>query len=60
MPSGGVSPTAENLKEWFDAGAFCVGMGSNLITKEIIREQNFDLLKKKTEEVVAIVKKIRG
>ena len=60
MPSGGVSPTAENLKEWFDAGAFCVGMGSNLITKEIIREQNFDLLKKRAEEVVAIVKKIRG
>jgi 2-dehydro-3-deoxyphosphogluconate aldolase / (4S)-4-hydroxy-2-oxoglutarate aldolase len=60
MPSGGVSPAAENLKEWFDAGAFCVGMGSNLITREIISEQNYELLKKRVKEVVAIVKKIRG
>ena len=33
MPSGGVSPTRENLTEWFEAGAFCVGMGSQLISK---------------------------
>ncbi len=36
MPTGGVSPTEENLKEWFDAGVACVGMGSKLITKEAI------------------------
>jgi 2-dehydro-3-deoxyphosphogluconate aldolase/(4S)-4-hydroxy-2-oxoglutarate aldolase len=24
MPTGGVSPTAENLKSWFDAGVTCV------------------------------------
>ena len=28
MPTGGVSPTYESLKTWFDAGATCVGMGS--------------------------------
>jgi len=28
MPTGGVAPTEENLKGWFDAGATCVGMGS--------------------------------
>ena len=36
MPTGGVSPTEENLKGWFDAGATCVGMGSKLITKEMV------------------------
>jgi 2-dehydro-3-deoxyphosphogluconate aldolase / (4S)-4-hydroxy-2-oxoglutarate aldolase len=60
MPSGGVSPTAENLKEWFDAGAFCVGMGSNLITSDIIKEQKYDVLKERAEEVVAIVNNIKG
>ena len=33
MPTGGVSPTEENLKAWFDAGVTCVGMGSKLIVK---------------------------
>ncbi|MEX0987439.1 MAG: bifunctional 4-hydroxy-2-oxoglutarate aldolase/2-dehydro-3-deoxy-phosphogluconate aldolase [Bacteroidales bacterium] len=60
MPSGGVSPTAGNLEEWFHAGAFCVGMGSNLITAEIVQEKRYDQLKIKVEEVVQIVKKIRG
>lgn len=60
MPSGGVSPTIENLKSWFDAGAFCVGMGSKLVTAEIIRENNYHLLQEKAAEVVEIVKKIRG
>ncbi len=60
MPSGGVSPTVENLQSWFDAGAFCVGMGSKLVTAEIIRENNYQRLQEKAAEVVEIVKKIRG
>ena len=34
MPTGGVSPTRESLKSWFDAGVTCVGMGSQLISKQ--------------------------
>ncbi|MCF8224301.1 MAG: bifunctional 4-hydroxy-2-oxoglutarate aldolase/2-dehydro-3-deoxy-phosphogluconate aldolase [Bacteroidales bacterium] len=60
MPSGGVSPTLDNLKKWFDAGAFCVGMGSKLITADIIQEEKYDLLREKVKEVVEIVNKIRG
>lgn len=33
MPTGGVKPEASNLKEWFSAGASCVGMGSKLFVK---------------------------
>jgi 2-dehydro-3-deoxyphosphogluconate aldolase/(4S)-4-hydroxy-2-oxoglutarate aldolase len=36
MITGGVKPEETNLKMWFDAGANCVGMGSNLFPKEII------------------------
>ena len=59
MPSGGVNTTEENIREWFDAGAYCVGMGSQLITKEIIRNRDWDGLENKCREVMAIVKKIR-
>lgn len=42
MPTGGVAPSKENLKEWFDAGVTCVGMGSKLITKEVLANQDFN------------------
>jgi 2-dehydro-3-deoxyphosphogluconate aldolase/(4S)-4-hydroxy-2-oxoglutarate aldolase len=40
MPTGGVSPTEDNLKEWFDAGVHCVGIGSKLFQKNT--DGNFD------------------
>ena len=36
MATGAVSPTWENLAEWFEAGAFCVGMGSLLFPEDVI------------------------
>ncbi len=59
MPSGGVSPTEENLARWFNAGAFCVGMGSQLISKEIIKNKDFAKLESLSRESVEIIKKIR-
>lgn len=59
MPSGGVSPTTENLEEWFDAGAFCVGMGSKLITSEIIRKEQYDQLSERARDLVRMVEKIK-
>lgn len=60
MPTGGVEPTQESLKAWFDAGVTCVGMGSNLITKDIIKDQNFNLLTEKVKKAVALLKTIRN
>ena len=59
MPTGGVSPTEENLKAWFDAGVTCVGMGSQLISKEILKNQDFGGLKDKVSNALAIIKAIR-
>jgi len=58
MPSGGVSPTEENLKEWFEAGAFCVGMGSQLISKEIIDKKLFNDLSELAAKSIEIIKKL--
>lgn len=55
MPTGGVAPSKENLGEWFDAGAFSVGIGSSLFNKEIIKPENYDKLLAKVLETKAIM-----
>ena len=60
MPTGGVSPTEENLKGWFDAGVTCVGMGSKLISKEIVNNQDFKKLENSVRQALAIIQKVRA
>jgi 2-dehydro-3-deoxyphosphogluconate aldolase/(4S)-4-hydroxy-2-oxoglutarate aldolase len=59
MPSGGVSPTKENLTEWFNAGAFCVGMGSQLISNEIIANKDYQRLEALSRESLRIIQKLK-
>ncbi|PCI06281.1 MAG: bifunctional 4-hydroxy-2-oxoglutarate aldolase/2-dehydro-3-deoxy-phosphogluconate aldolase [Flavobacteriaceae bacterium] len=59
MPTGGVSPTVENLSAWFNAGVTCVGMGSQLISKEIIADQDYALLTKNVAKALEIIQTIR-
>ncbi|GER58089.1 bifunctional 4-hydroxy-2-oxoglutarate aldolase/2-dehydro-3-deoxy-phosphogluconate aldolase [Patiriisocius marinus] len=59
MPTGGVSPTKENLTGWFNAGVTCVGMGSKLMIKD--SEGNFDYPKIKalTKEAMEIISELK-
>ena len=57
MPTGGVEPTEKNLKAWFEAGAVCVGMGSKLITKEILQKKDWKKLTELTESALNIAQK---
>jgi 2-dehydro-3-deoxyphosphogluconate aldolase/(4S)-4-hydroxy-2-oxoglutarate aldolase len=59
MITGGVEPNENNLSAWFKAGAFCVGMGSQLFTKEILSNKNWSSLTKSVADVLETVKKIR-
>lgn len=59
MPTGGVAPTEENLKAWFDAGVTCVGMGSKLISKDIIEQENFDELEERTRASLALIQTLK-
>ena len=59
MPTGGVSPTLENLKGWFDAGVTCVGMGSQLISKEILANKDFEKLEATVKDAMSIIKSVR-
>lgn len=59
MPTGGVSTEAGNLKAWFDAGVTCVGMGSKLISKELLASGDFTGLESTVRETLALIKKLR-
>ena len=58
MPTGGVDTSKENLQSWFGAGVYCVGMGSNLISKKIIESGDYAALAAQVSEVIAVIKSI--
>jgi 2-dehydro-3-deoxyphosphogluconate aldolase/(4S)-4-hydroxy-2-oxoglutarate aldolase len=59
MPTGGVDPTEESLARWFKAGIVCAGIGSKLITKELLAAKNYDGIAQNVEKTIAIIKKLK-
>ncbi len=59
IPAGGVSPTKESLKEWFDAGVSCVAMGSKLFNKEQIKKNEFSKIKDNIKNVLKLIKEVK-
>ncbi|MVT10734.1 beta/alpha barrel domain-containing protein [Chitinophaga tropicalis] len=59
MPTGGVEPTKESIKSWLDAGVVCVGMGSNLLNKELIDKKDWTGLGRQLSEVAEILKSFK-
>jgi len=60
MPTGGVDATKESLASWFKAGVWCVGMGSRLITKDMIKNKNFKAIEDNTRNVLEIIAALKG
>ena len=60
MPTGGVSPTEENLKGWFGAGATCVGMGSKLITNEMVAAKDYAGIRDNCKKALKLIDEIRS
>ena len=59
MPTGGVSIEQSNLLGWFKAGADCVGLGSKLISKELLINQDFKKLEKNVLDTIQFIQKIK-
>jgi 2-dehydro-3-deoxyphosphogluconate aldolase/(4S)-4-hydroxy-2-oxoglutarate aldolase len=60
MPTGGVAATQDNLRAWFEAGATAVGMGSKLITKELVAAGDFEGITRQVAQVIAWIREARG
>lgn len=59
MPTGGVELAPQNIAQWFKSGVCAVGLGSKLITAEILTTERFDLLLTATENALALIKNNR-
>ena len=59
MPTGGVSTEEDNLRGWFDAGVSCVGMGSKLISKEILANKDYAILEANVAATLRLIQNIR-
>jgi len=58
MPTGGVEVSKENLSEWFGAGVCAVGMGSKLISKSILENNDYETLSTLTKKAIQIIQSI--
>lgn len=58
MVTGGVEPTEENLKGWFAAGVYCVGMGSKLFPKDKVAAGDWKYITDKCREALNIIKNL--
>ena len=60
MPTGGVSTEEDNLRAWFNAGVSCVGLGSKLISKEILDKKDFEQLELLVRNTLATIQGLRS
>lgn len=59
MPTGGVELNQDNINAWFKAGVCAVGMGSKLITREILKNKQYDQLYTNTINALELIKTAR-
>lgn len=60
MPTGGVEATEESLRKWFGAGIVACGIGSNLVTSDLLQAQDYDGIERRVRETVQLIATIRG
>ena len=60
MPTGGVDLDRANIEGWFKAGVCAVGMGSKLVSKDVMENKKYDELIASTKSVLEIIKLIRA
>lgn len=59
MPTGGVDVTEESLGAWFDAGVPCVGIGSKLVSRDLVEAADWNGLAQRTAGVIATIAGLR-
>lgn len=59
MPTGGVDTTKESISGWYKAGVSAVGMGSKLISKQLMADQDYTTIESETKKVLAVIQSIQ-
>ncbi|HEY8784527.1 MAG TPA: bifunctional 4-hydroxy-2-oxoglutarate aldolase/2-dehydro-3-deoxy-phosphogluconate aldolase [Mucilaginibacter sp.] len=56
MPTGGVELNAKNISAWFHAGANALGLGSKLISKDVLNNRLYEQLYTNTVNALELIK----
>lgn len=59
MPTGGLDMTRASLEPWFKAGVVAVGIGSRLISADVIKARDWDGLTRRCRELTALIEDLR-
>lgn len=59
MPTGGVDTTKESIESWFKAGVSAVGMGSKLISKDLMAAKDYATLERETKNVLEMIQALK-
>jgi 2-dehydro-3-deoxyphosphogluconate aldolase/(4S)-4-hydroxy-2-oxoglutarate aldolase len=51
--TGGVDATADSVKQWLNAGVVAAGLGSKLITGEVMQQKQFSVLQEKVSSLLS-------
>ncbi len=60
VPTGGVAPEEENVKEWIRAGAACLGIGSKLCDPKALQHGDDPALARRVADVLRWIREARG
>ena len=60
MPTGGVDPDEASLREWFGAGIVAAGMGSKLISNDLLKASDWAGIEARVRKTVDLIRKIRS
>ena len=57
MPTGGVDITEESIESWLESAVVAVGIGSKLITKDLVASKNWDGIAKNVANTLELIQK---
>jgi 2-dehydro-3-deoxyphosphogluconate aldolase/(4S)-4-hydroxy-2-oxoglutarate aldolase len=60
MPTGGVEATRESISAWFKAGVVAVGIGSDLIRKDLVAAGSYEAITALTAQIIAWIREVRA
>lgn len=59
MPTGGVDLDKDNIAKWLKAGVCAVGMGSKLVSKQLLEEKNYAKIEELAKQALDILKSLK-
>ncbi len=59
MPTGGVEVNEENITAWFKAGVVAVGLGSKVISKEVLKNKDYKTIAGLAKKALQIIESVK-